>query len=70
MAPLHMKPFLTSAEISDLLRYHEKYVRQLARRGRIPAKKCGGRWLFRASDYLLPDGSLRDDIFIQPEDAA
>lgn len=38
--------FLTTAEAADFLGWHPEYVRQLAREGRIPCIRWGGRWGF------------------------
>ena len=43
--------FLTAEEFAGLFRYSVRYVRQLARDGKIPgAFKFGGQWLFRRKE--------------------
>lgn len=41
---------LTSEEAGELLQIHPKTVQKWARQGKIPARKFGDLWRFRASE--------------------
>jgi excisionase family DNA binding protein len=44
------EPLLTASEAAALLKIHPKTLQKLARQGRIPAKRIGDLWRFRASE--------------------
>jgi excisionase family DNA binding protein len=44
------EPLLNSEEAAELLKIHPKTLQRMARMGRLPAKRIGDLWRFRASD--------------------
>lgn len=50
---------LTAVEAARLLQIHPKTLQRMARQGRIPAKRIGDLWRFRASEL---DAWLRNDV--------
>ena len=43
-------PFLTLAEVADVLRLNVRTVRELVRRRELPGRLVGRRWRFRRED--------------------
>lgn len=43
-------PYLTLAEVADVLRLNPRTVRELVRRRELPGRIVGGRWRFRRED--------------------
>lgn len=52
MQELLPEEMLNASEASKLIKMHEQTFRRLARNGKIPAFKVGGRWKFKKSDLL------------------
>jgi excisionase family DNA binding protein len=48
--PTGFEPLLKSEQAAALLQIHPKTLQKLARQGKIPAKRIGDLWRFRASD--------------------
>ena len=46
LAPLTRENVLSTSEVADLLGIPRSTVHQLARRGDLPARRVGRRWLF------------------------
>lgn len=44
------EPLIDSHEAAELLKIHPKTLQRMARMGRVPAKRIGDLWRFRASD--------------------
>lgn len=44
------EPLLNSEEAAELLKIHPKTLQRMARMGRVPAKRIGDLWRFRASE--------------------
>jgi len=42
--------FLTLREVAELLRLHERTIREYVRRGELTGRIIGGRWRFRRED--------------------
>lgn len=49
MSQIVLDDILTPSEVAEILKTSEKRVKELARRGEIPAKKLGRDWRFKAS---------------------
>lgn len=49
MSELALDGILTASEVAKILKISEKRVKNLARRGEIPAKKLGKDWRFKVS---------------------
>jgi excisionase family DNA binding protein len=47
---MSFEPLMTSEEAAELLKIHAKTLQRMARMGRVPAKRIGDLWRFRASD--------------------
>lgn len=47
--PVHLEPLYDSHEVADQYRGSEKSLHRGARKGIIPAVKCGRLWRFRKS---------------------
>lgn len=56
---VNFEPLLTAAEAATLLKVHPKTLQKMARQGRIPARRIGDLWRFRASEL---DGWLRSEV--------
>lgn len=52
--------FLTTAEVAELLKLHEKTVLRLAGSGEIPGRKFGREWRFRLADIHEVFDQARD----------
>jgi excisionase family DNA binding protein len=50
--PVVAEGWITTSEAVDLTGYGAEYLRQLARKGAIEARKFAGRWLFSRDDLL------------------
>ena len=53
------EPLVDADEIAALIQLHPKTVQQMARTGRIPAKRIGKFWRFRKSEI---DHWLRSEV--------
>lgn len=49
-APLGPVPYLTLAEVAEVLRLNPRTVRDLVRRRELPGRLVGNRWRFRRED--------------------
>jgi excisionase family DNA binding protein len=56
----NFEPLLTAVEAAALLKIHPKTLQRMARRGRIPARRIGDLWRFRASEL---DAWLQSEVF-------
>jgi excisionase family DNA binding protein len=56
----NFEPLLTATEAAALLKIHPKTLQRMARRGRIPARRIGDLWRFRASEL---DAWLKSEVF-------
>lgn len=50
LAMEHFEPLLNSEEAATLLKIHPKTLQKMAREGRVPSKRIGDLWRFRASE--------------------
>ena len=46
----NFETLLTATEAARLLKIHPKTLQRMARQGRVPAKRIGDLWRFRASE--------------------
>lgn len=53
------EPLLKSEQAAALLQIHPKTLQKLARQGKLPARRIGDLWRFRASDL---DNWLRTSL--------
>jgi len=53
------EPFIDSKTAGELLDLHPKTVEKMARDGRLPARKIGKFWRYRASEL---DAALRSSV--------
>jgi len=44
------EPLMNSEEAAEFLKIHPKTLQRMARMGRVPAKRIGDLWRFRASE--------------------
>ena len=44
--------FLTAEELSKLLKLHQRTIYKLAKKGIIPGRRVGKKWLFLKSDVI------------------
>jgi excisionase family DNA binding protein len=42
--------WITTSEAADLIGFSAEYMRRLARKGKVKARKFLGRWVFREAD--------------------
>ena len=54
------EPLMTSEEAATLLQIHPKTLQRMARQGKVPAKRIGDLWRFRASEL---DQWLQGEVF-------
>jgi excisionase family DNA binding protein len=61
--------FLTAEELSKLLKLHQKTIYKLAKKGIIPGRRVGKKWLFLKSEVIkvLPKTTQSGEGFSMSE---
>jgi excisionase family DNA binding protein len=66
LPPLTRENVLTTSEVADLLGIPRSTVHQLARRGDLPARRVGRRWLFLRDRLAAAVAPLEDPAAWRP----
>ncbi|UTI64856.1 helix-turn-helix domain-containing protein [Paraconexibacter antarcticus] len=66
LPPLTRENVLSTSEVADLLGIPKSTVHQLARRGDLPARRVGRRWLFLRDRVAAAVAPLEDPAAWRP----
>jgi excisionase family DNA binding protein len=67
LPPLTRENVLSTSEVADLLGIPRSTVHQLARRGDLPARRVGRRWLFLRDRLAAAVAPLEDPAAWRPD---